>query len=169
MMRQANRLCSQCRRSIKGRKGFEIDGKYVCSTCLYGDAEPFEIYPIGTVKNDLYRNKVGFGTIGRSTVSRIELFPSQRPFLYKLEDEAYLTVVYYLHKSRPVKSVFKRGLDGKMTGVFATRTPDRLSKIGIQDVTLIKVEETTLYVENLDAIDGTPVLDIKLYWSSCSE
>jgi tRNA (Thr-GGU) A37 N-methylase len=56
--------------------------------------------------------------------------------------------------------------DRKRTGVFATRTPDRLSKIGIQDVRLVKVEETNLYVKGLDAIDGTPVLDIKLYWSN---
>jgi formylmethanofuran dehydrogenase subunit E len=82
-----------------------------------------------------------------------------------LEDEKYITVVYYLHKSRPIRSVFRRGLDGKKTGVFATRTPDRLSKLGIQDVMLKKVEKTTLYVEGLDAINGTPVLDIKLMWS----
>ncbi|MBW2597596.1 MAG: SAM-dependent methyltransferase, partial [Deltaproteobacteria bacterium] len=57
---------------------------------------------------------------------------------------------------------FKRGLDGKEVGVFASRTPDRLSRIGIQDVRLVKVEGTTLVVKGLDAINGTPVLDIKL-------
>jgi hypothetical protein len=54
------------------------------------------------------------------------------------------------------------GLDGKEVGVFASRTPDRLSRIGIQDVRLVKVEGTTLVVKGLDAINGTPVLDIKL-------
>jgi len=62
----------------------------------------------------------------------------------KLEDERNLTIVYYLHKSRSVKARFKRGLDGKEVGVFASRTPDRLSRIGIQDVRLVKVEGTTL-------------------------
>jgi len=49
-----------------------------------------------------------------------------------------------------------------LVGVFASRTPNRLSKIAIQDVTLVKIEGTTLYVEGLDAINGSPVLDIKL-------
>ena len=84
--------------------------------------------------------------------------------MYRLEDERFLTIVYYLHESRVVKSIFKRGLDHKKVGVFASRTPHRLSKIGIQDVKLLKIEDTTLYVEGLDAINGTPVLDIKLRW-----
>jgi len=84
--------------------------------------------------------------------------------MYRLEDEEYLTIVYYLHKMRRVRSRFKRGLDGKEVGVFASRTPDRLSRIGIQDVRLLRVAGTTLVVEGLDAIDGTPVLDIKMHW-----
>jgi tRNA (Thr-GGU) A37 N-methylase len=154
--------CSECHRAVEEQRIFVIDGKYVCDHCLYGDAGPFEIYPIGTVRNGLRRSKLNFGTKGDSGISAIELMPSQKRFMYGLEDEKYITVVYYLHKSRPVKSVFRRGLDGKMTGVFASRTPDRLSRIGIQDVKLVKVEGTNLYVEGLDAIDGTPVLDIKL-------
>ncbi|MCK5380760.1 MAG: SAM-dependent methyltransferase, partial [Candidatus Latescibacteria bacterium] len=78
--------------------------------------------------------------------------------MYKLEEEQFLTIVYYLHKARTVKSVFRRGLDGKKVGVFASRTPDRLSGIAIQEVTLVKIEGMTLYVEGLDAIHGSPVL-----------
>jgi len=81
--------------------------------------------------------------------------------MYKLDEETHLTIVYCLHKARPVRSRFKRGLDGKEVGVFASRTPDRLSPIGLQDVRLVRVEDTALIVEGLDAIDGTPVLDIK--------
>jgi tRNA-Thr(GGU) m(6)t(6)A37 methyltransferase TsaA len=158
--------CSKCQCTVEEQKIFLIDGRSVCSTCLYGDAGPFEIYPIGTVRNGLRRSKSGFGTEGEGDISAIELMPSQKRFIYGLENEKHITVVYYFHKSGSVKSVFKRGLDGKRTGVFATRTPDRLSKIGIQDVRLVKVEETNLYVKGLDAIDGTPVLDIKLYWSN---
>jgi len=82
--------------------------------------------------------------------------------MHKLEEEECVTIVYYLHKARPIRSRFKRGLDGKDVGVFASRTPDRLSRIGIQDVRLLRVEATTLVVEDLDAINGTPVLDIKM-------
>jgi tRNA (Thr-GGU) A37 N-methylase len=116
------------------------------------------------VRNAQERNDSAFGLRNRAGASRIELFPSQKRFMYKVEKEKRLTIVYYLHKTRPVRSRFKRGLDGKEVGVFASRTPDRLSRIGIQDVRLLRVEGTTLIVEGLDAIDGTPVLDIKMCW-----
>jgi tRNA (adenine37-N6)-methyltransferase len=158
--------CSECDRPADRTRIFEIDGARICASCLYGEATPFEIWPIGVIKNKLQRDEAGFGTRGPENISRIELLPSQKRFLYKLDEEKYITIVYYLHARKAVTSIFKRGLDGKKTGVFATRTPDRLSGIGIQDVKLVGIKETTLYVEGLDAIDGTPVIDIKMCWSS---
>jgi tRNA (Thr-GGU) A37 N-methylase len=129
---------------------------------MYGDAKPFEIFPIGKVTTDLQHHEVdGFAT-GSKKVSRIDLLPSQKRFMYKLEEEPFLLIVYYLHKVNSVRSVFNRRLDGKRVGVFAARTPDRLSKIAVSDVKLLKIKGHTLYVEGLDAIDGSPVLDIKL-------
>lgn len=154
--------CSKCERELPQEKVFIIDHNYICVNCLYGKVEPFQVYPIEIVQNNLKRNKMNFGTVGKYGVSCIKLFPSQKPFLYKIDEEKYLTIVYYFHQTKQIRSVFKRGLDGKEVGVFASRTPDRLSRIAIQDVTLIKVEGTDLYVESLDAIDGTPILDIKL-------
>lgn len=156
--------CVQCGRMDEGRI-FIIDGKRMCAHCIFGDVKPIEMYPIGTIKNNLQRNRSDFGLSGDDKISRIELVPSQEPFMFKLVEEKYLTIVYYLHQSRSVRSRFKRGLDGKEVGVFASRTPDRLSKIGIQDVKLIKIEGITLYVEGLDAINESPVLDIKLKWN----
>jgi tRNA (Thr-GGU) A37 N-methylase len=162
MNEENRRACHECGRTVEAARLFEVDRAVICATCLYGAAEPFEIYPIGTVRNELQRRDTGFGTTGSGGRSRIALFPSQRRFMYRLEEEPYLTVVYYLHKARAVTSVFQRGLDGKKTGLFATRTPDRLSRIGIQDVRLLGIDDTTLRVDGLDAIDGTPILDIKL-------
>ena len=156
--------CSRCHKKTRQDKIYIIDDNQVCAICLYGKTKPFKIYPIGIVKNTLMRAKKGFGTVGKKEVSRIELFESQKPFLYKLEEEKIITIVYYLHEIASIKSIFNRGLDSKKVGVFASRTPYRLSKIGIQDVRLLKIEGTTLYVEKLDAVNGTPVLDIKMEW-----
>ncbi|HOP30909.1 MAG TPA: TrmO family methyltransferase [Spirochaetota bacterium] len=157
-----NTPCSLC-----GKENVEmiaVDGKQICTSCMYDHVEPISIYPIGFVVNNQQRAVRGFGLNKSDKISKIELFESQKPFMYKLEDEKKITVIYYLHKSGPVKSVFRRGLDGKKTGVFASRTPNRLSRLAIQNVKLIRIEGTTLYVEGLDAINGSPVLDIKMYW-----
>lgn len=159
---QSEAHCSECGQAHEPERVFTVDGKAVCSNCLFGPAEPVIIYPIGTVKNDLNRDDSPFGCTGEPTRSKIILHPGQQRFMYRLENEKELTIVYYLHKARPVRSRFIRGFDGAEAGVFASRTPDRLSRIGIQDVRLIAVQGATLTVENLDAVNGTPVLDIKM-------
>jgi tRNA (Thr-GGU) A37 N-methylase len=157
-------ICAECRAGCSKDDVFMIDDQNICRRCLYGDVPPVEIYPIGFVRNQLERDDTDFGLNGKAPTSRIELFPSQKRFMYRLEDEYTITIVYYLHKARSVRSTFKRGVDGKEVGVFASRTPDRLSRIGIQDVRLVRLEGATLIVEGLDAINGTPVLDIKMQW-----
>lgn len=139
-----------------------VDGKNICNMCMHGNKKPFMVYPIGYVKNSLKRKPGSFGNTGKGNISQIELFPSQMPFMYMLEEEKHLTIVYYLNKRKPIRSVFKRGLDGKEVGIFASRTPDRPSGIAIQEVVLLKVDGKKLYVEGLDAINDSPVLDIKL-------
>ena len=158
--------CERCGKSVEDSEIFIVDDENVCAGCLFENHPPFEIYPIGFVRNELRRDASAFGVNGNKEVSRLELFSSQKPFLYKLEDEEFITVIYYLHKTRPVRSVFERGWDGKKVGVFASRTPDRLSRIAIQDTRLLKIEGTNIFVQGLDAIDGSPILDIKMTWSN---
>lgn len=156
--------CSVCGERQPAKKVFEVDGKDICVSCIYGDEKPFEIYPIGYVRNDLSRKDNGFGVEGKRGVSIIELGSFQKRFLYKIKEESVLTIIYYLHKTKKVRSVFKRGLDGKKVGVFSSRTPYRLSKLAVQNVELVKAEGRKLYVKGLDAIDGSPVVDIKMGW-----
>ncbi len=156
-------FCSQCGK--ENETMLTVDGNEICISCMYGSVEPIKIYPIGFVVNKQQRAVRGFGLNKSDKISKIELLESQKPFMFKLEDEKIVTIIYYLHKSGPVKSVFHRGFDGKKTGVFASRTPNRLSRLAIQDVKLVKIEGTTLYVEQLDAINGSPVLDIKMSWT----
>jgi len=165
-MKENKIICSICGQKLDKNEAINIDNKTVCVNCIYGNEKPFKIYPIGYVKNNLSRAKKGFGTVGEKGISVIELLNFQKKFMYRLEEEKYITVIYYLHETEEVYSVFKRGLDGKEVGIFASRTPHRLSKIGIQDVEIIKIEDISIYVEGLDAVNNSPVLDIKMKWSA---
>ncbi|MFX1257815.1 MAG: TrmO family methyltransferase [Promethearchaeota archaeon] len=155
-------VCIKCKKEFSLSQLEKVDDIFICHFCLYRGNKPFKIFPIGFVENQLERGE-RFGLKGHlSQISKIHLFKTQQPFLYKLEDEKWITVVYYFHKQHKIRSIFYRGIDGKEVGIFASRTPDRLSRIGISNVELIKIENITLFVKNLDAINGTPVLDIKL-------
>lgn len=154
--------CSECGNRVEDSHLITIDERPICVTCLYGGVEPFKIYPIGVVRKKLRTEEKDLGLKNSEEISCIDLLPSQRQFMYKLEDEEFLTIAYYLHKVKSVRSVFNRRFDRKEVGVFASRTPHRPSKIAIQDVRLLEIRGTTLYVSGLDALDGSPVLDIKL-------
>jgi tRNA-Thr(GGU) m(6)t(6)A37 methyltransferase TsaA len=63
---------------------------------------------------------------------------------------------------REVLAVHPRGeVDRPLAGVFATRSPDRPNPIGLHDVQILDVDGARLHVRNLEAVDGTPILDIK--------
>jgi len=74
-----------------------------------------------------------------------------------------IVLVTWLHEAnRDVHIVRPRGNpDAPLTGVFATRSPDRPNPIGLHRVTILALDDDRLHVAPLEAIDGTPVIDIK--------
>jgi tRNA (Thr-GGU) A37 N-methylase len=61
-----------------------------------------------------------------------------------------------------VLAVHPRGdLDRPREGVFSTRSPDRPNPVGLHRVTSVSIEDTRLRVKNLEALDGTPIVDVK--------
>jgi tRNA-Thr(GGU) m(6)t(6)A37 methyltransferase TsaA len=81
-------------------------------------------------------------------------------------------VLTWLHLAqREVLQVHPRGdLNRPLTGVFATRSPDRPNPIGLHRVSVLEVTERKLRVAPLEAVDGTPIVDIKpVLASSASE
>ena len=76
---------------------------------------------------------------------------------------AELLVLTWLDRAdRHVLSVHPRGDTSRpLTGVFSTRAPDRPNPIGLHRVTVLAVDGTRLRVGDLEALDGTPVLDVK--------
>jgi len=76
---------------------------------------------------------------------------------------SHIMLIYYFHKSVGFDLETKPFLDTEKRGVFATRAPKRPNSIGISVVKLIAIENNILYIENVDVLDGTPLLDIKPY------
>ena len=75
----------------------------------------------------------------------------------------YIILIYYFHKSKGYSLEVKPFLDDSLRGVFATRAPKRPNAIGMSIVRLLKVEGNRLHIEDVDILDGTPLLDIKPY------
>jgi tRNA-Thr(GGU) m(6)t(6)A37 methyltransferase TsaA len=93
----------------------------------------------------------------------IEVFPEFRDGLKDLDGFSHIIVVFNFHRAEYSKLVTVPFRDDTPRGVFATRSPHRPSGIGISVVRLLEVAGGTLRVQNVDMLDGTPVLDIKPY------
>lgn len=97
------------------------------------------------------------------------IFPEFRDGLRGIGDFTHLIVLYWIHlrdneKERRTLLVFPRRHAVKVeTGVFACRSPSRPNPIGLCVVELMKIGECTLTVKGLDALEGSPIIDIKPY------
>ncbi len=83
--------------------------------------------------------------------------------LMDLEGFSHLILTYYFHQAKEAQLQVKPFLDDQQHGVFATRAPRRPNAIGISVVKLVRITGNTLEIENVDILDGTPLLDIKPY------
>jgi conserved hypothetical protein TIGR00104 len=82
-----------------------------------------------------------------------------------LEEYSHIIVVYWMHKAdRAVLKARPWGVERyPLVGIFATRSPHRPNPIGITVAELVSIEKPIIRVRGLDALTGTPVLDIKPY------
>ncbi len=83
--------------------------------------------------------------------------------LLDLNGFSHICLIYFFHLSEGFDLQVIPFLDHNMHGVFATRAPKRPNPIGISTVRLTKVSGNILEIENVDMLDGTPLLDIKPY------
>lgn len=119
--------------------------------------------PIGVVRND-FREKGSPKEI-RNSRSRLVLDERFVPALEGLERYRYLIVIYHLHRApgyqEKVHPMGDRTIPKR--GVLATRSPSRPNPIALTVVEIIEVDENRITVTGLDALDETPILDIKPY------
>jgi tRNA-Thr(GGU) m(6)t(6)A37 methyltransferase TsaA len=94
---------------------------------------------------------------------RVEIYPEFAAGLQDLTGFSYIILLYHFHRSRASTLLVKPFLDNQLRGVFATRAPRRPNSIGMSVVKLVDVVNRDLRVEDIDVLDGTPLLDIKPY------
>jgi tRNA-Thr(GGU) m(6)t(6)A37 methyltransferase TsaA len=124
----------------------------------------YMIEPIGYVRSALRRLEDApmQGDEG-APEAWLELTTAAAPGLIGIQPGDELILLTWLHLAeRDVLQVHPRGdLNRPLTGVFATRSPDRPNPIGLHRVSVLEVSEPNLRVAPLEAIDGTPLVDIK--------
>jgi len=121
--------------------------------------------PIGTIHSpfsdprDMPIQPVG----ARGIRGTIELDPAYATGLKDLTGFSRIILLYHLHRSEGYTLEVVPFLDTTPHGIFATRAPRRPNAIGLSVLRLVAVDGTTLHVEDIDILDGTPVIDIKPY------
>ena len=83
--------------------------------------------------------------------------------LADLDGFSHLTLVYHLHLVVARRLTVTPFLDDRPHGIFATRSPARPNQIGITTVRLVSITGPMIEIEDVDMVDGTPLLDIKPY------
>ena len=93
----------------------------------------------------------------------IELKEEYRAGLKDLDGFSHAIIIYYFHKSEKTEIEGKPFLEDNKHGIFAIRSPHRPNHIGLSVVKIEKIEANKLHFNEVDVLDGTPVLDIKPY------
>ena len=125
---------------------------------------PFTVNPIGRVRSPL-TDRAHAPRQGDEGAPPAELVlrPDLRPALDGLRPGDDLLVLTWLHLARrdTLTTRPRNNPDRAEQGVFSTRSPDRPNPIGLHHVRITSIEGTTIGVLDLEALDGTPVVDLK--------
>ena len=121
--------------------------------------------PIGVIHSSFKEPK---GTpiqpaAAKSIDGTVEVFTEYAEGLKDIEGFSHIILIYHFHLSKGSPLKVKPYMDNEVHGVFATRAPSRPNSIGISIVRLVGVEENILHIQDVDIIEGTPLLDIKPY------
>ena len=129
-----------------------------------------ELKPIGIIHSPYRsRSQAPRQGCGRKEICQVEVFKEFEEGLKDIEGFSHIILIYWFHKSRGYSLTVTPSWDTKPHGLFTTRSPDRPCSLGLSVVELVAREKNILKVRGLDAIDGTPLLDIKPYFPSIDE
>lgn len=122
------------------------------------------VEPIGVIRSELTTREGAplFYTEGAPNAA-LEVLPKYVPGLFRLQVGDEIIVITWLHEARrDVLKVHPRGeTSNPLTGVFLTRSPDRPNPFGLHRAKVLAIDAGRLEIGPIEAIDGTPVVDIK--------
>jgi tRNA (adenine37-N6)-methyltransferase len=124
-----------------------------------------ELKPIGVIHTP-FKQLEGMpiqpaGAVGVKGV--VEMFEEFRLGLKDVEGFSHIILIYEFHRSQGFKLEVIPFMDTQPRGLFATRAPRRPNPIGLSTVQLDRIENGHLHIQNVDVLNGTPLLDIKPY------
>jgi len=115
----------------------------------------FYIFPVGVIKKE-------------NENVRIEIFEEYRDALLRLDDFSHITVCYWFfhendtpEKRKTLQVHPRKNKQNPLSGVFATHSPLRPNLIAISICKILTIKDTTIFIEKIDALNGSPVIDIK--------
>jgi tRNA-Thr(GGU) m(6)t(6)A37 methyltransferase TsaA len=129
------------------------------------DARLLTLTPIGVIHSahdDAGRTPIQ-PTCAADSPGRVDVFERFAEGLDDIEGFSHLYLLYWLDRAGPARLTVTPYLEDVRHGVFATRAPTRPNPLGLSLVRLLSRCGTTLLVEDVDVLDGTPLLDIKPY------
>jgi len=124
-----------------------------------------EYKPIGTIRSPFTEPKgmpiqpPGAGGMQGT----VEVFEEYRSALKDLDGFSHIILLYHFHCSRGFTPQVVPFMDSQSRGLFSTRAPRRPNAIGLSVVQLNRIKDGVLFIENMDILDGTPLIDIKPY------
>jgi len=93
----------------------------------------------------------------------VEIYPNYTEGLQNLDGFSHIYLIYHFHLSHGYNLKVIPFLDDRPRGLFSTRAPSRPNSIGLSVVKLTKINQNIIEIENVDIVDGTPLIDIKPY------
>ena len=124
----------------------------------------FSIEPIGVIRSEIKKIEDAplFYTEGAPNAF-LDLMPAYKDGLDRMQVGDEIIVITWLHQARrDILKVHPRGdASNPITGVFSTRSPDRPNPLGLHRAMVLEITASRLHIGPIEAIDGTPVIDIK--------